>query len=253
MPFKRAASRLFATGLAATLAFGASAFDVSNMTEEERAAFGTEVRSYLLENPEILIEVMDVLEARQAQAQTASDATLISSHEAEIFSSPDDHVFGNPDGDIVMVEFLDYRCGYCKKAAPDVARLLKTDGNIKLIVKEFPILGDQSVLASRFAIATKMVEGEEAYAELHHTLMDGGTNISEASLRRVGERLDLDTDAIFAKVDSDEVSAIIEKNHKLASLLQISGTPSFVVEDSMLRGYMPYDGMVQMIAELRSQ
>jgi protein-disulfide isomerase len=152
-----------------------------------------------------------------------------------------------------MVEFLDYRCGYCKKAHPDVKALLKNDGNIKLIVKEFPILGEASILASRFAIATHIVAGDEAYANIYEALMTAGNNITEGSLKRLLRGTDVDVDAVMATLHTDEVTEIIAKNHALGQALKINGTPAFVMKTELIRGYVPYDSMVEIVAELRAQ
>lgn len=252
MPFAKSCARLGAAALlTASTALGAHAFDMGDMSDAEREMFRSEVRAYLMENPEVLMEAVDVYQARQADAQVASDSDMIAANSDAIFKGADDAVYGNPDGDIVMVEFTDYRCGYCKKAFPDVKALLEKDGNIKLIVKEFPILGEASVLASRFAIATKIVAGDEAYMAFHDALMQARGDVSEGSLRRLAKELGLDADPIVAEMDSDAVTTIIAKNHQLAAELQISGTPTFVMGDQMLRGYVPYDAMVEIVSEMR--
>jgi protein-disulfide isomerase len=150
-----------------------------------------------------------------------------------------------------MVEFLDYRCGYCKRAHPEVTKLIKTDGNIRYIIKELPILGEQSVSASRFAISTQQIAGDEAYAKVHDNLMTFRGDISDTSLRRLANDMGLDADAIMEGMNSDTVSDIIAANHALAQIMQINGTPSFVMGDQMLRGYVPYDTMLEIVAELR--
>ena len=137
----------------ALMALPAHGFDIQSMTDAERAAFGDAVRAYLLAHPEILVDVGQALQAKQDAEQAKGDAAMIAANAAEIFADANSYVGGNPEGDITLVEFLDYRCAYCRKAHGDVAELVSSDGNIRYLVKEFPILGDQSVVASRFAIA----------------------------------------------------------------------------------------------------
>ncbi len=201
---------LFALTLAlpftVTLALPAAALDLDAMTDEERAAFGDAVRAYLMENPQVIMEAVQVLEQRQAETQAEADQSLVSDNADAIFDDGYSFVGGNPDGDITLVEFLDYRCGYCRRAHPEVAKLLESDGNIRLIVKEFPILGDQSVLASRFAIAAKQLEGDEAYKALSDTLMAFSGDITMPALERIADTLDLDADAITAQMNSDAVT-----------------------------------------------
>lgn len=242
----------FALPLLATLASPAAALELNAMSDEERASFRAEVRAYLLENPEVLQEAIEVLQAREQQAQMNNDVALAQANAGALFNDGHSFVGGNPDGDITVVEFLDYRCGYCKRAFPEIEALIEADRNIRLIVKEFPILGEQSVLASRFAIATQLVAGDEAYKNVHDTLMEFRGDISEASLLRIAESLGLDQDAILVEMQSTEVNEIIAKNQALAQTLSISGTPTFVVEDQMVRGYVPQNQMEEIIAQLRS-
>mgnify|MGYP005987344635 CR=1 FL=1 len=238
---------------AMSVASAAWASDLSALSDADREAFRGEVRAYLLDNPEVLMEAIAVLEKRNAQTADASDKDMIAANADALFTSPSDLVLGNPDGDITMVEFLDYRCGYCKKAHSDVKALLENDGNIKLIIKEFPILGEASVLASRFAIAVHLVAGNDAYADIHEALMTGGNNVSKGSLKRLLRGTDIDTDAVIARMDAQEVTDIIAKNHALGQAMQINGTPAFVMETELVRGYVPYDSMVEIIAELRTE
>ena len=148
---------------------------------------------------------------------------------------------------------MDYRCGYCKRAYPEIEALLGTDANIRFIVKEYPILGEQSVLASRFAVATLLVAGDDAYKAVHDTLMEFNGDITQASMTRLAEILDLDATAIIAQMDSDEVTNVIAANRQQGQQMQISGTPTFVIEDQMLRGYVPVDAMEAIVAELRDR
>lgn len=131
--------------------------------------------------------------------------------------------------------------------------LLEKDGNIKLIVKEFPILGEESVLAARFALAVRTVGGVEAYDAIHHELMTARGNVTEGSLKRMAKDLDLDTDAVMAALDSDEVNTILGRNQQLGQIFQISGTPTFVMGQELVRGYVPFDAMTEIVAELREK
>ncbi|MEM9968525.1 MAG: DsbA family protein [Pseudomonadota bacterium] len=244
-------TRLLAPIFLAALVMPVSALDLSQMTDEERALFRSEVRAYLMENPEVIMEAVELLQNREAEAQAQADLTLVSDNAKEIFDDGYSWVGGNPDGDITLVEFLDYRCGYCKRAHGEVAKLLESDGNIRLIVKEFPILGEQSLLASRFAIATKQLAGADSYKAMNDALMALRGDVTLPALRRLSSTFGLDADAIEAHMQSDEVAAEIAQTRALAQRLRISGTPTFVMQDEMLRGYMPYDQMKALIAEKR--
>jgi protein-disulfide isomerase len=245
---------LLAPALAAIiLSSPAFAFDIRSMTEEERAAFQIEIRAYLLQNPGVIMEAVAALEDAKASQQAESDLTLVQANASEIFDDGYSWVGGNPDGDITLVEFLDYRCGYCRRAHGEVAHLLESDGNIRLIVKEFPILGDESLLASRFAIAAKQVVGGTEYKMLNDALMTYDAEISETTLRRLGDTLGLDSNAIIAAMDSEAVTQEIMQTRALAQRLQINGTPTFVMQDQLLRGYLPLDQMQALVAEKRTR
>ncbi|MCZ0813959.1 MAG: DsbA family protein [Pseudomonadota bacterium] len=242
---------LTALAAVAALALPAQAFDLQDMSDAERDAFRAEIRTYLLENPEVIMEAVAVLEQRQAEEQARGDSDMIKAHAGALFDDGHSWVGGNPDGDITLVEFMDYRCGYCKRAFPEVESLIEADGNIRLIVKEFPILGEQSVLASRFAIATQQVAGDDAYKQVHDALMTFRGDISQPALDRLAEGFGLDAGAITAQMDSDAVTEVITKNRELGQRLNITGTPSFVMEDQMLRGYVPLDAMQQIADDIR--
>ena len=230
--------------LVALMASPAAAFDLSQMTDGERQAFRAEVRAYLLENPEVLAEAIDVLQERQANEAAKGDEALVQANAEDIFDDGHSFVGGNPDGSLTVVEFIDYRCGYCRKAHADVAELVKSDGDIRYIVKEFPILGEQSITASRFAIAALQTLGREAYEKINAGFYESFRgDVTPDTLLAFASDLDLDGAAILAKMDAPEVTKVIEQNHLLAQRMQISGTPTFVMGSQMLRGYAPLDAM----------
>ena len=248
----------FTKSLAAALtallvcASAATAFDIDAMTEDERAAFRAEIRSYLLENPEVLVEAINALEQRQAEQQALAEVATIEQNALEIFDDTWSYVGGNPEGDVTLVEFVDYRCHFCRQAHPEISSLIENDGNIRLVVKEFPILGEESVLASRFAVAVLQAHGHEKYKEVHDALITMRGNVARASLENVARRFDLDPDPLIDAMGSDEVSEVIGRNRALAQVLAITGTPTFVLGDQMLRGYLPQSDMEALIAEMRA-
>ncbi|MEM9639336.1 MAG: DsbA family protein [Pseudomonadota bacterium] len=238
--------------LAAVLAAAPlSAFDLTAMTDEERSAFRDEIREYLIENPEVIVEAMRVLEDRRALAQTQNDRETIAANFDAIVNDGFSWVGGNPDGDVTLVEFMDYRCGFCRRAHPEVAKLLQADGNIRWVVKEFPILGEDSVVASRFAVATKQIMGDDAYKQAHDALIEMSGAVSDVTLRRLSDGLGFDTDEILDHMDSEDVTREIQATRELAQRLKISGTPTFILQDEMLRGFLPADEMAEIVAEKR--
>ena len=234
------------TALALTLA--TPSFAQSTMTDPERTDFRAEVRAYLMENPEVLMEAIAVLEDRRTSDAAANDLEVLRVNADEIFNDPASWVGGNPDGDITVVEFMDYRCGYCKKAFEDVSELIKSDGNIRFVVKEFPILGEQSELAARFAVAVLQLEGAGAYEKIHNGLMVMRADVSIESLAAMGAELALsDVAAVMTHMTAPEVTSVIEANRALAERLDVNGTPTFVIDNTLVRGYVPLEGMRQIV------
>lgn len=250
MALRRLLPAVLSFGLTVGLALPATA---QEMTEDERAAFRDEVRAYLLEHPEVLMEAIGVLEQREREAQLAADQALAAAYSADLADDGFSFVGGNPEGDVVLVEFMDYRCGFCRQAFAEVEELVESDGNIRLVLKEFPILGEQSMLASRFAIATQIVEGDAAYKDVHDALMTINSDISIPTLTRLGEGLALDVPAILETMDSDAITERLNANRALAGALQITGTPTLVMNDQMLRGYLTLPQMQQIVADLRAE
>ncbi len=232
---------LLTAGLLATPA-------LAEMTPAERVAFRDEVRAYLLENPEVLVEAMTVLQDRQALAEADQDKAMLVTHKEALFADPGSWVGGNPDGDITVVEFMDYRCGYCRKAYDEIEELVKSDGNIRFILKEYPILGEESVTSSRFAVAVLQLAGPAAYKQAHDALITLRGTPDEATLTRLAGELGLDAPAVLARMNAEEVTAVLAANQALGDAMAITGTPTFVIDGMLLRGYVPLDGMREIVA-----
>ena len=158
---------------------------------------------------------------------------------------------GPANADVTIVVFTDYRCGYCRKAYDEVAELVKSDGNIRFVVKEYPILGEESLVSARFAIAVRQVGGDDLYEKAHVALISLRGNPTPETLGQLAGDLGLDPAGILAKMDSDEVTAVIAANHALGEQLRINGTPTFVIDGTMVRGYVPLDGMREIVKAQR--
>ena len=237
---------------AAILSPAAAQMSVPTLSEGDKAALHSEIRSYLLANPEILSEMIAILEQREAAQLAEDDRTLLSLYADEIFDDGYSFVGGNPEGSTTIVEFLDYQCGYCRKAHPDVSALIAEDGDIRWVVKEFPILGPGSELASRAAISTLLHEGPEAYATLNDKLMRLEGPVTDASLDAVLAEAGVDVAAVKAGMQDEEVTRRIADTRALAESLGIGGTPTFVFADRMLRGFASPDQMLATIDEIRA-
>lgn len=240
------------TAATALLATTALAGGLGSMTNDERAAFRAEVRQYLLDNPQVLMEAMEVLQAQQDQANAQQEQAVLAENRDFLFNDPDSWVGGNPEGDITVVEFLDYRCGYCRKANEEVADLIKSDGNIRFVIKEYPILGEDSMTSSRFAIAVRLLHGDAAYSKAHDALITLRGTPDPQTLSRLATDLGLAAQPVLDMMGSDQVTSIIAANRVVAEQLNISGTPTFIIDDILLRGYLPEEDMRRIVAEARA-
>lgn len=224
----------------------------ADLTPEEREEFRTEVRAYLLENPEILNEMVALLDAKQREATAALDRERIAAQADALFDDGFSFVGGNPEGSVTIVEFLDYQCGYCRRAHPDVMGMIAEDGDIRWIVKEWPVLGPASEYAARAVIATGIVAGTDAYAALNDRLLRLDGPLSEAGVAAILADLGVDAAAVRAEMDGEEVARRIDATRALAAELEIQGTPSFVFDDRMLRGFVPITAMQAVVDEVRA-
>jgi protein-disulfide isomerase len=239
--------------LAAGLGLPAAAaepLDLSAMSDEDRAAFREEVRAYLLENPEVIMEAIQILEQRRTAQAQESDRQMIEAYAEGLFEDGFSYVEGNPEGDVTVVEFLDYRCGYCKKAQPAVEELLERDPNVRLIVKEFPILGPESVTAGKLALAALELD-RSRFGGLHDTLMAYQGNLTEQAAYGLAEEAGYDTDALREIAESAETDDRLQQNYELAQALGLQGTPAFVIGDEIIRGYLPVEDLLAAVEEAR--
>ncbi|WP_085787254.1 DsbA family protein [Ketogulonicigenium robustum] len=239
--------------LLAGLSQPAMAFDPAAMTDSEKTAFGIAIRDYLLSHPEVVMEAVQALRDKEYAAQSDRDTQMIASLEDQLFDDGYSWVGGNPEGDVTIVEFMDYRCGYCRQAFSEVEELVASDGNIRLIVKEYPILTEGSTLSSQFAIAAKLIYGDDAYKTLHDALITMRADATPETLVDLANTLGFDGASIATRAQSFEVSDMIGRNHDLARQLQISGTPTFILNGTMQRGYEPLDSMRARVAALRAE
>tara|TARA_Y100000385_G_scaffold103835_1_gene107433 strand:+ start:2824 stop:3561 length:738 start_codon:yes stop_codon:yes gene_type:complete len=233
------------------LASQSFALDLSKMSVSERALLQEEIRLYILENPEIIMEAVEVLRKKEQQAAVQSDFELVKKHGKAIFEDGFSFTGGNRNGDITLVEFVDYRCGYCKKAHNEVEKLLSNDGNIRFIIKEFPILGDDSLELSKFALAVKIVHGDKMYKIVHDILIKMKAPPSKKAFDQITNNLNLDSSLVENAMDSNEVNGMIAYTRNLAERLKISGTPTFVLNDELIRGYVPFDALINIVENKR--
>lgn len=242
-----------ALGIFLGLALGLASLPLraEEMSDAERAALDAEIHAYLLAHPEVLVEAMNVLQAREDAAAQERDKSLVLAQSDALFVNSSDWVGGNPDGDVTLVEFMDYRCSYCRKAYDEVDQLVKSDGNIRFVVKEFPILGDASLVSSQFAIAVLQLHGAEAYAKVHDGLITLRGEPTPETLARFATDLGLDPKPIMDRMSAPEVMDIIKANHALAETMEVTGTPAFITLAGVMRGYAPLETMQNFVATAR--
>lgn len=238
--------------LLSATALPAAAFDPANMSDAEKAAFGQAVRDYLMENPDVLVESINVLEQRRVADESKNDKLLVEANKAEIFEDGHSWVGGNPEGSVTLVEFFDYRCGYCKQVNPQLEQLMQSDKDVKVILKEFPILTAESEMAAKFAVAVQQVAGADAYKKVHDALMANRGPVNLESLGKLAEDQGLDGKAVLERMNGEEVMAVLRANKQLAEKMSIMGTPTFIINGEMIRG-VPGAGLQSAVQAVRGE
>ncbi|ODA68837.1 disulfide isomerase/thiol-disulfide oxidase [Methyloligella halotolerans] len=219
----------FADG--STEAGTASGLDMSD--EGTRTQVIAVVRDYLVNNPEILVDMSQELDERQQSAQAEQQKKGIGDNADKIFRSNYSYVGGNPDGDVTVVEFFDYNCGFCKRALPDVVKLTKEDDTVRVVFKELPIFGQDSEDAARAALAAKE---QGKYFEMHQRLYNDPGKANKGKAMAIAKDLGLDMDKFEEDMKSDKVKAALDENMKIAQAIGLQGTPLYLVGDEMIAG-----------------
>jgi protein-disulfide isomerase len=251
MTFNARAKILIAT--AALLASPALApAQAQTFTADQRQEIGAIVKEYLLAHPEVMQDVMAEMEKRQQAAENEKHRAAVAENKATLFSSPHQVVLGNPQGNVTMVEFFDYNCGFCKRAMSDMFDLIKTDSNLKFVLKEFPVLGEGSVEAARVAVAAHMQDTTgKKYVEFHQKLLGGRGAADKMRALAVAKEVGFDMVRIEKDMSSDEVKKTIDENLKLAEALGVNGTPSYVVGEEVVIGAVGIDTLREKISAER--
>jgi protein-disulfide isomerase len=200
---------------------------------EQKAAIEKIIKDYLIANPELMMEIQNALEAKMETLQAERLKVALKESAAEVFRRPNAPVAGNPSGDITVVEFFDYNCGYCKRAFSDIAKLVEKDPKIRLVLKELPILSKGSEEAAKLALAARL---QGKYWEMHRALLSMRGEVNEQTALKAAEKLGLDTARLKKDMEAPEVKAEIEAVRNLAQKLGIQGTPHFLVGDKPIPG-----------------
>lgn len=229
-------------------AFAVSAAADEALTPVQKSAVDQAIHDYLLGHPDVVLEALKgAQQENDRQAMEQSRRMIVAKHQ-DLFDDPDDLVLGNTKGDATLVEFFDYRCPYCKELQPTLDALLREDGKLRIVYKEFPVLGEASTFATRVALAARK---QEKYAEFHDAMMAVKGDISDDIVLKVAASVGLDLDKIKADMGAVAIDRIIHANYALAEALNIEGTPGLIVGDTMIPGLADIDTLRQDIAAAR--
>jgi len=243
---------LFAGAAFATMsALPAAAQDFSTA---QRGEIEKIIKEYLIRHPEVLQEAMAELEKKQQLAETEKARSAIKNHSDALFNSPRQVVLGNPQGDVTFVEFFDYNCGYCKRALTDMVEIMGKDPKLKVVLKEFPVLGPGSVEAAQVAVAVRMQDKTgKKYLEFHQKLLGGRGQVDKAKALAAATDIGLDMARLDKDLKSDEIGKTLEESMKLAEALGLNGTPSYVIGNDVVIGAVGLDALGKKVEAARTQ
>jgi len=209
------------------------------------------IRDYLIGNPEVIQDAVTELERRRIDAEAARQAEQIALHRDLLLYSPRQAVIGNPDGDVTLVEFFDYNCTYCKRALDDMNRLIAEDPNLRIVLKEFPVLGVGSTEAAQVAAAVAMI-APGLYNDFHFLLLGSSAQATLSLAISAAVEAGVDEARLRAAMESDQVTATIEESYMLADALALTGTPSYVLGNEVIVGAVGFDTLKSMIESVRA-
>ena len=226
-----------AAALTCTVLVAPAAARAQSFNDQQKGELGSIIREYLVQHPEVLQEAMAELEKRQAAAEAEKAKAAVKNNAQTLFDSSRQVVVGNAQGDVTLVEFFDYNCGYCKRALTDLTDLMKDDSKLRVVLKEFPVLGPGSQEAAQVAIAARMQDKSgKKYFDFHQRLLGGRGPADRARALAAAKEAGFDMARIERDMASPEVKATIEENMKLAEQLGLNGTPSYVVGSDVVVG-----------------
>lgn len=242
---------VFAAALisAAFLAAPALAHD-GPLSSEQKAEIEAMVRDYILQHPEIILESVAIMQAREDAAKNAAAKQALVDHRDALEQDPADPVLGNPNGDVTIVEFFDYQCGYCKTMMKPLMDLVEEDGNIRLVLKEFPILSPTSETA---ALASLAADRQDRYKDFHTALMNLRGRLTAEAIFQVALETGLDVEKLQADMKDPALQAQVRKSFELAQALSIQGTPAFTIGGHVVPGAVSKEQLAELVAEARKE
>lgn len=213
-------------------------------------AFEARVRQYLLDNPEVVVEAIERWRTQQEEAETQRVARLIDERQEELFHHPEDPLGGNPEGDVTLVEFMDYNCVFCRRIYPALVDLRQQNPQLRVVFKEFPILGMASEFAARAALAAHQ---QGRYQPLHDAMMQAQGILDESRVLAIAEQQGLDLERLKSDMDNPNFEALFQRNYRLGQALGITGTPSFIIGTRLVDGAVDLDTLEALVREARGQ
>ncbi|KRB53149.1 disulfide bond formation protein DsbA [Rhizobium sp. Root708] len=238
------------TALALTASV-ATAYPAAALDDAQKKEFGEFIKQYLIENPEIMLDVQDALQKKQEQARLVKANTAISDNKTEIFDAKYDVTLGNPKGDVTIVEFFDYNCGYCRHALSDMQTMLQKDKNVRFVLKELPILGPESVAAHKVSDAFRKLSPEK-YSQFHVALLGSEGRADESTALDVAQSLGVSEKQIRAEMAKSSSDQSVQETYQLAQSLGITGTPSYVIGNELVQGAVGFDDLETKVKNMRT-
>jgi protein-disulfide isomerase len=202
------------------------------------------IERYIRAHPEVIVQSVQAMEAKREAEQRERQKVALAAKQHELLYDPTSPVSGNPKGEITVVEFYDYRCGYCKKAASAVTELQKVDPRVRVVYKDFPILGEPSVLAAKAALAS---QAQGKHQVFHEALLASHGDMTKEEILKIAGTVGLDRKRLEADMANPQWQTVIEKNRALAQELGISGTPGFIVGTELVPGALDLNGLKELI------
>jgi protein-disulfide isomerase len=243
---------LSTAALAALLAIApVVAAEKSPFDDKQKAEIGAIVKDYLLKNPEVIQEALTELDRRQKEAEKTALKSAIGQMSDKLLNSPRNIVVGNPQGDVTMVEFFDYNCAYCKKSLVDIRELIKADPKLRVVIRDFPVLGPDSVEASMVAVAVKNQLSGDKYFEFHQKLLESKGRVGKERAIAVAKDVGADPAKLAKDLENPEIRATLEETMRVADALKLQGTPAFVVGDDVIFGAVGLEPLQNSVASVR--
>ncbi len=228
---------------------GAAHLQAAEFTDAQKQEMQSIIKDFLMDNPQVILDAVEKYRTDQEEQMNKNAKENLATYKDNFLA---DHlpIAGNPEGDITVVEFFDYNCGYCRKAFEDIRKLIETDKNLRVVFQEMPILSPSSKKMAQMALAA---HNQGKYFEMHSALMDYKGNQSDAAYFKLAEKIGLDVEKLKADMESEAVAAALGKTADVGRKLGIRGTPGFIIGDEIYPGYIGVDGMKDAIAKARKE